>query len=245
MALFFRHLIAALVPLALASASAQSPKPPAPPPQFRIVSMSDVETFLFDINKKKETVYASVGAFSPLYPAPPSRDLLLYKEEPNPDPKLPPTKVPLAKAKLPGDGPGPFLILVHRTAAGAALPYETTVINHSLLDHPANTFRVFNFSKRRLAVNLADQNLILEKGQSDRVPYPNTRKTWLKVAANEDDGNWLLVSSSPHSVGTDSRTTIFLVDIAPSALDQNPKGLIARRIRETIYTDDAGVQHVR
>lgn len=230
--------------LLFAPASAQT-RSAEPPPQFRVVSMSDVETFLFDIEKKQETLYASLGAFSPLYSAPASRELLFYKEEPNPDPKLPPRKVPLAKATLPSNNPGPFLIIIHRTNTGAPLPYEAVVIKHSLADHPVNTYRVFNFSKRRLAVNLADQNLILTRGESRQVSYPNTRKAWLKVAANEDGDNWLLVSSSPHVIGTDSRTTIFLVDISASELDPNPKGLIARRIRETITTDDKGIQHVQ
>lgn len=249
MALALRHLIravACLFPLAFAaSLRAQTPAPEVPPPQFRIVSMSDVETFLFDIDKKKETLYATIGAFSPLYFAPKSREVLFYKEVPNSDPKLPPVKVPLAKAQLPANNPGPFLILVYPGAAGAPLPLETLVINNSLKDYPANTYRVFNFSKRRLAVNLAEQNLVLDTRQSAQVPYPHTRKAWLKVAAAENDGSWLLVNSGTHSVGTDSRTTVFLVDLAPSALDPNPKGIIARRIRETIVTDEAGVQHVR
>lgn len=249
MALSLRHLtfaVACLLSLAFACAlRAQTPAPEVPPPQFRIVSMSDVETFLFDIDKKKETLYATIGAFSPLYVAPKSREVLFYKEVPNPDPKLPPLKVPLAKAQLPANNPGPFLILVYPSPSGSPLPLQTLVINNSLKDYPANSYRVFNFSKRRLAVNLAEQNLVLDTRQSAQVPYPNTRKAWLKVAAAENDGSWLLVNSGTHAVGTDSRTTIFLVDIPPSTLDPDPKGIVARRIRETIVTDDQGIQHLR
>src|SRR5690606_12902030 len=137
------------------------------------------------------------------------------------------------------------LILVYPAPAGAPHPLATLVINNSLTDYPANTYRVFNFSKRRLAVNLAETNLLLAPLQSEQVPYPSTRKAWLKVAAAENDGTWLLVNSSPHAVGSDSRTTIFLVDIPPSDRDASPKGIIARRMRERIVTDEKGLQHLR
>ena len=244
MAFSLRHLTALLLAtLAIAKLSAQ-PAQPAPP-QFRVVSMSDVETFLFDVEKKQETLYASIGAFSRLYPAPQSRELSFYKEDPNPNPALPPIKTPLAKARLPGDSPGPFLVVIHRTPQGFALPFETFVINHSLAEHPIDNYRVFNFSKRRLAVSLAETEIVLDQGQSRSVPYPDTRKAWLKVAADEQSGGWLLVNSGTHTVGAGTRTTIFLVDIAPSALDPNPRGIVARRIRESITTDEKGFQQIR
>lgn len=250
MALSLRHLIPlvlVLLPWTGASLSAQNgAKPPPPPPQFRIVSMADTATFLFDVENKQETLYATAGAFSRLYPSPPTRELVFYKQEPNPDPRLPALKVPLARAIIPA-GPGPFLVLLASAGPGAPLPFQTRVIDHSLAQHPPGTYRVFNFSRRRLAVNLADVKFILARGQEERAPYPPTRKAWLQVAADEGRNGWLPVSGSPHVVGaaTDSRTTVFLVDIPPSELDPAPKGIVVRRIRESITTDEAGVRHVR
>ncbi|MFA6287443.1 MAG: hypothetical protein WC661_08665 [Opitutaceae bacterium] len=249
MALAQRHLIrvlAALLPLAAVFSRAQTlDAPEPPPPQFRVVSMSQVETFFFDVGKKKEQLNACVGSLSRLYPAPKNREVVFYAEVPNADPKLPPVKVPLSKAVLPAHNPGPFLIILRKNPAGSELKFSTLVIDNSLESYPANTYRVFNFSKRRLAVRLADKNLVLASGQSQEVPYPATRKAWLQVAADENEAGWLLVSSSPQPVGANSRTTVFLVDIATSELDQKPKGIIARRMRETIITDDKGVQHVQ
>jgi hypothetical protein len=207
--------------------------------------MSGVVTFLFDVEKKQEVLNPGIGSFSRLYPSPRNREIVFYREVPNSDPKLPPSKVPVAKAKLPPQKPGPFLIMLADNPTGSELEFSTLVIDHSLEVHPANTYRTFNFSKRRLAVNIADTKMLLDRGVSQTAPYPSTRKAWLQVAADENEDGWLLVSSSAHPVGTDTRTTIFLVDIAPSALDPNPKGIVARRIRESITTDEKGVQQIR
>lgn len=248
MALAHRHLILAslaLLPLATVLLRAQAPAAVEPVPQFRVVAMANAETFFFDVDKKKEQLNACVGSFSRLYPAPKNREVVFYAEVPNAAPGLPPSKVPLSKTVLPARNPGPFLIVLSQNPTGADLKFTTLVIDNSLEAYPANTYRVFNFSKRRLAVRLADKNLVLVPGQSEQVPYPDTRKAWLQVAANEDDGNWLLVSSSPQPVGANSRTTVFLLDIAPSELDPAPKGIISRRMKETITTDDKGVRHVQ
>lgn len=249
MAIAHRHLIHAVFSLWLlgafvARAQTVSPAEP-PPPQFRVVSIAGVETFLFDVDKKPETLNAAAGSFSRLYPAPKNRDILFYREIPNTDPKLPPVRQPVAQARLPAQKPGPFLILLATNPPGSEFLYRTLVIDQSLEAHPAGTYRVFNFSKRRLAVNLADTKMVIASGEHQSAPYPSTRKAWLQVAADEKADGWLLVSSSPHPVGGDSRTSIFLVDIAPSPADPNPKGIVARRIRETIFTDEKGVQHVR
>jgi hypothetical protein len=249
MALSKRHLISAVIGfLFLLSPrlhAQQGAAAPATPAQFRVVAMTDVASLFFDVDKTKEFVNAGVGTFSRIYPVPKNHEVILYTEVPNADPTLPPQKVILAKAVLPAQKPGPFLIMLNKNPAGAEIAYSTRVLDHSLEAHPAQTYLVFNFSKRRLAINLADKNLVLATGESDRVPYPDTRKAWLKVAADEQPDGWLLVSSSPHAVGANTRTTVFLVDIPPSPLDPNPKGIVARRIRETVYTDDAGVQHIR
>ncbi len=248
MAFAQRYLILAilgLMPPAAAPSRAQSPVAAEPAPQFRVAAMSGLATFFFDVDKKKEELNACVGSFSRLYPAPKSREIMFYTEVPNTDPKLPPVKVPLAKAILPAQNPGPFLILLNKNPAGAELKFSALVIDNSLEAYPDNTYRIFNFSKRRLAVHVADKNLILATGQNEKAPYPDTRKAWLQVAADEKEAGWLLVSSSAQPVGTNSRTTIFLVDIAPSVRDPDPKGIVARRIRETIITDDKGVQHVQ
>lgn len=207
--------------------------------------MSNVETFFYDVEKKQEQLNVGVGSLSQIYPAPPSRLVTFYKVIPNPVPLQPPLKVPLAKSALPGQSIGPFLIILDRNPPGSELEFSSLVLETSLEKFPANTYQVFNYSRRRLAVQLAETNFLLARGNARMVPYPNTRKAWLKVAAEESADDWLVVSGSPHPVGTNSRTTIFLVDMPPSETGQTSKGIVVRRIRENIFTDEKGVQHVR
>ncbi|MBT62294.1 MAG: hypothetical protein CML13_03690 [Puniceicoccaceae bacterium] len=219
---------------------------PAPEAQFRVVSMSDVETVLFDLDKEQEVLIASVGTFSRLYPAPKDGNVVFYKETPNPESGLPPIKTPLAKSQLPSQSVGPYLILlIPNNSPNTKLKFKTVVLDHSLENFPANTYRVYNYSKRQLAVRLAEANLLLSTAESGSVPYPDGRKAWLKVAANDQDEGWLVVRSAPQPVGSNTRTTVFLVDIEPSELDPNPLGIMDRRIRERIFTDDTGMQHLR
>ncbi|GHC09800.1 hypothetical protein GCM10007047_28880 [Cerasicoccus arenae] len=206
--------------------------------------MSSFETVLFDIDKEPIILRTSLGSFSRLYPASKNGDVVFYKETPNPkDPNLPPIKTTLAQAKL-SDG-GPYIILLIQNPAGSALEYKTVVLDHSLEKFPANTYRVYNFSKRQLAVQLAETDILLNTGESGSIPYPDTSKTWLKVAANDQDEGWLVVRSAPQTTGINNRTTLFLVDIPPSKRDLNPLGIIDREMRERIHTDEFGVQHIR
>tara|TARA_R100000027_G_scaffold27497_2_gene19900 strand:+ start:3006 stop:3629 length:624 start_codon:yes stop_codon:yes gene_type:complete len=207
--------------------------------------MSDIETVLFDTDEEQVVLTASVATFSRLLPAPKDGNILFYKETPNPEPGEPPIKTPLAKAKLPAQGSGPYLILLIRNPPTQELRFSTVVLDHSLEEFPANTYRIYNYSKRQLAVQLAKVNAVLDTRDSTSIPYPDTRKTWLKVAANDQDEGWLVVRSAPQPVGTNSRTTVFLVDIPPSERDPNPLGIVDRRIKERIYTDEFGVQHIR
>jgi hypothetical protein len=207
--------------------------------------MSNVETFFYDVEKNQEQLNVGLGSLSQLYPAPESRVVTFYKVSPNPVPLQPPLKVPLARSVLPGQSIGPFLIILDRNPSGSGLEFSSLVVETSLEKFPANTYQVFNYSRRRLAVQLSETNFLVARGESRIVPYPNTRKAWLKVAAEESADDWLVVSGSPHPVGMNTRTTIFLVDMPTSEEGLVSKGIVVRRIRENIFTDEKGVQHVR
>lgn len=212
--------------------------------KFRVISLTDTTSVFYDGEDEKETLRIGIGTFTRLYPAPRDRKVELYTEESNPDPTKPPIRVPLAKATLPS-GEGPFLVILYQNRDGSGLTYDTTVIDHSLNAHPTDNYRTFNYSKRNLAVQLAEKEFLLKKGQSENVPYPNTRKAWLKVAADDQKNGWLVVTSSPHVVGNNSRTTIFLVDLPSTERDPDPKGIAVRRIKERILTNEFGEQYVR
>lgn len=214
------------------------------PVQFRLMTMASISNFFYENDGEKERIYATPSNFSPLYTAPEDRQLIFYNEVPSPKANEPKIKVIVAKIKLPA-GEGPFLIILKPDESSPGSLFDSYVIDHSLSAHPGNVFRTFNFSKRRMAVQLADQNILLNKGSSETVPYPDNGKAWLKVAADSEGEGWLKVKSMPYSVGSNSRTTIFIMDIPPSERDPNPKGVSVRKVRERIYEDEFGVQRIR
>lgn len=219
---------------------------PAPEPaQFRVVCLAESASFFHDLAGVKTRIDAGIDSFSNLIPAPPDRDIVLYAEVPAATPGRPPAKKPLARARLPGAGSGPFLLVLHPAPPGSELKFGTLVIDQSLDAHPSQSYRVFNFSRRRVAVNLAGRDLLLAPRESGLVPYPGDRKTWLKIAVNNHADGWQLVRSSSHPVGPGTRTSILILDIPPTPDVPDPVGVVTRRIRETIATDEAGAQHVR
>lgn len=215
----------------------------SPPVQFRLITMADIASFFYDNDGEKERIYATPGNFSPLYTAPEGRKIEFYNELAGPTSNDPVSRVAVIKVKLPA-GEGPFLIVL-KAHESPGSSFNSYVIDHSLEAHPPDTFRTFNFSKRSMAVRLADKDTLLSTGESDTVPYPEGGKAWLKVAAKDRDDGWLKVKSMPYTVGSDSRTTILLMDIPPSKRDPSPRGIAVRKIRERVYKDEAGGLCVR
>ncbi|WP_269522389.1 hypothetical protein [Coraliomargarita parva] len=214
------------------------------PVQFRLIALGNVVEMLYEVDGHAEKIYASPGGFSRYYDAPERRKLLFYREETAPPEIGGLVKVPLANVTLPG-GSGPFLIVLKPVQNEAAPYYQHAVFDASLDVHRNGYFRIFNFSKRKMAVQLARKNMVLASAQSELVQYPEESKAWLKVAvSNQKDDGWMRVSSSPRAISENTRITIFLVDIPPSEQDPNPLGVAVREFRERIYENESGL-HVR
>ncbi|GHC05406.1 hypothetical protein [Cerasicoccus arenae] len=207
--------------------------------KFRLLSISNAVSFLYDQGGTTERVYTSSTAFTGWYVAPPSGKLVFYQEEAMPDAPKTKLKKILANVQLPS-GPGPFLIIVKQKPNSQEL--STVVLDHSIAMHPEMNYRAFNLSKRRMAVRLADQDMLLESGKSALAPYPNNRKTWLKIAVDDKDSGWMKVVSKPRPVDNNSRTTIIILDIPPSDRDPEPIGVIVREVREQIVESESGTE---
>lgn len=227
-----------LILLACALLSGQLFAADAEPIKFRLLSISNSISVLYDEDGETRRIYTSPGYFSDWLIAPPSREVTLYQEAPAPDGQGAKLKKILDQTKLPS-GPGPFLIMVHQQPGTGKL--LTSTLNHSLDTFPKGQYRLVNLSKRRMAVNLADKNMLLEPGTTEMASYPNGRKTWLKVAVNDKDSGWMKVVSKPRPVQDTTRTSIVIMDIPPSDADPDPIGIIVREAREQIYETPEGV----
>ncbi|WOO40086.1 hypothetical protein [Rubellicoccus peritrichatus] len=227
---------ALLVFCAIASitASAQSVDEPV---RFRLLSLFGSLSFLYETEDGPKRMYTSSSSFSSWYEAPDNRRLNFYREVPAPEPELPPVKHTLADLTLPS-GPGPFLVVLMKKSDGEGL--NSIILDHSLEAHPPSRYRAFNFSKRRMAVRLAEQDILLEPSGSALVNYPEGRKTWLKIAVDQPDTGWIKVVSKPRPVDNQTRSTIVILDIPPSVRDLDPIGVIVREVREQIVEGEQG-----
>lgn len=242
MAIPRRSLITLLVSLVAGSALlAQSQQPEEIPLQFRVASLSGPIQAEYDDGENLVPIVAGMGSFSRLYDTD-SRQVSFFRRATSTDPAIPFIKEKVAQFTLPA-GKGPFLVFLKEN--GGALLYDTAIFDGSIEAHPPHTYRIFNFGKRDLAIQLAQKNLMLKPGEHGFVDYPDTRKVWLKVAADSPETGWLLVTSSPHVVGQNTRTTILLTDMPPSPRDPNPKGVAVRKVRERIDINEEGIARVQ
>ncbi len=209
------------------------------PVKFRLVSMHDIPQFYYDYEGEPQKLFVSAGSFSQLYEAPLDRRIRFYVET-TPTDSSAPVKVPVAQMNLPS-GDGPFLVVLRTEFRNGEPYYRNAIIDASIDSHPVGAFRIFNFSKRDMAVQLSGENLLLKSGESKVVSYPEERKAWLKVAVADDDEGWIKVVSSPRSVSSRTRTTFFLTDIPPSEGDPNPKGVSIREFRERTVETESGI----
>ncbi len=240
MAQYRRNLILLLVVLCACghgfAASEKNQK--EKPVQFRMFSLFDTISVLYDTDTGTERIFATPNIVSPWFDAPRNGKLNLYRELPSETPGMPKRKETLVDVTLP-DGPGPFLIILRKKSDGDG-GVAALVLEHSLEAHQPMTYRVFNFSKRRMAVRLADQDMLLEPGKLSVANYPEGRKAWLKIAVDQQDSGWIKVVSRPRPVRDTTRSTLVIMDIPPTEADPDPIGVIVQEVRETIVEGENG-----
>ena len=211
------------------------------PPKFRLLCLSGVTTVYFDSDSVATTLYPNPRRFSELIDAPANRRLEFYVERETDDPVEPIVRVPIARAVLPA-GDGPFLVVLSEAAATSSLKFNSIVINHSLQKHPIRSFRTFNFSKRNMAVRLAESDMLLKPAESYLVPYPNGSKAWLMIAAESQDSGWLKVVGKPRSIEEQTRTSFFIVDSTDTNALKNRKSVTLIEIKERVIEGERGTQ---
>jgi hypothetical protein len=199
-------------------------------PVFQLYCIGTNVDMLYNYQGKKRQAYAGQTMFSEPLPVPSNRLLNFYREDPPEKPDEPPIHVPEATATIPA-GRGPFLVLLAPSSTGAALPLASRVVDYSLKAHPAGTFRVFSFSKRKIAVKLGSITAELTPGESLLIPYPDSTSTWLQVAVADETG-WHPVVGSIQGVSAGSRTSLFLCDVITAAGEEPGKGLLVRKIKD-------------
>lgn len=223
---FTRTLIMGL--LAVACGYSQSPLTQIPVSQFRTAGLGNISPFtglLYDSNRKPLTIVTKYVNFSELYERQDVGPVVLYREVTPVPPETKPTKVPVVTAPL-GKSPLYLMVLIGShpdpKAASATAPTITTcIVDDSWEAHPVNTVRIFNFSHRRVAIQIEDVMTELSNTESNVFPYPKNKGIIrLKVATLESTG-WKLRSTTPQGIIADTRSNIFIEDFKPEIEDPN------------------------
>lgn len=220
--------------LTLPCGYAQGPATPVktPVPQFRTAGLGNINPFtglLYDANRKPVTVATRYANLSEPYERQDVGPVVLYREVAPVPPETKPTKIPVVTAQL-GKDPLYLMVLIGSHASPTATTATTPTITTCIVDdsweaHPVNTVRIFNFSHRRVAVQIEDVMTELSNAESNVFPYPKNKGIIrLKVATLESTG-WKLRSTTPQGIIPGTRSNIFIEDFKPEIEDPNPEDI--------------------
>lgn len=95
----------------------------------------------------------------------------------------------------------------------AALLYDYVVLDNSPAAHPAGTIEFRNFSRLPIAINIADRQLTLPPRDKTQVPITvGAKRMSFRAAAQLENGDWKLLSSSPLPISGAGRVMVILRD---------------------------------
>ncbi|CAM2815181.1 hypothetical protein [Rariglobus hedericola] len=95
----------------------------------------------------------------------------------------------------------------------AALLYDCVVLDNSPAAHPVGTIEFRNFSRLPIAINIADRQLTLPPRDKTQVPITEGAKRMaFRAAAQLENGDWKLLSSSPLPISGAGRVLVILRD---------------------------------
>lgn len=237
MAYLKRHLIplAALAACTLASLTGLAQTDAPLPPSFRtfgVGSTAATAGLFFELKGKAVPLIIDSHGLSPSYPVPASGVVSLFRQAPPAAPGEPPRRVSVAEARLAKSGPA-LLALVAIPTGPASRQVNALSLDDSQETHPAESVRVFNFSRRVVALQTPEGPVELSSGASHIVPYPpKSRVIDLKIAIREK-GDWLLCSTSPQGIIPKTRMIVVVADDEPTPHNTDPVEPVLATIYDT------------
>jgi hypothetical protein len=241
MAYLQRYLIAPtflLLALCLCPPCASSQTEPPKPVMFRTLAVGNtaaVAGLRYADKGRTISLPAGSNSLSQPYPAPRSGHLVLFRELPPAAPGEPFRRIPVTEARLDADGPCLLVLTSFPDPADPGARKVTAIpVDDSWQVHPAETVRVFNFSRRNAALKIGPDTVELSPAQSHIARYPeNSRVIDLKIAIS-DHGEWKLCSCSPQGIIPKTRMIVVITDEEPT-----PSNPFTREAEVNIIYDTA------
>ena len=239
-----RHLTAWIFFLGLLLGVSAPAQPVEIPPAFRLISLGDADPLLYDLDgKTTRTVYLTTTTYTRPQPLPANGDLKFYRIKENPDPKLPPERVPVAQVRVPANSPMPvIIILIPGGLPGRPVPilengkpaeFSTILLDDSPAASPPNHLRVLSFSKRPVGVKFGEATSQLAPFESKLIAYPAGNRTALLVASFSMD-TWQPIISTLQMLAPNTRITLFFSDPPTVPGELESRDLLLRKIVEVL-----------
>ncbi len=207
-----------------------------PPTVFRALAVGNTASgLLYDIAPRKPfTVEAGGMYLSRDYPTPVGGRVSFYRLLPPVPPDTTPRRSPVAELTLsPG---GPYLLVLASTPDPVAPGmFQTQVFSYddSWKEHPLQTTRMLNFSRRLIAAQFAGEVVELKPGESHIFPADiSARAVPLKVARWEEN-RWVLKLRRLQGGVPNTRATLLISDVPPTPENPDPAEINLTHIFDT------------
>lgn len=228
----FRSLAVLVVASLFVSAGTAVAAAPERSVQFRLLAWGSYDVNLqFQSGKKPSEVMAFPSSFSPIYEFKEEGPLTLFKmveHDGKPQRQTACSVVIPAEMKqclvilVPGDDSKVVDRKVMPNSQGmlsqdAPLVYDYVLIDDSPEAHPSGTIEFRNFSKLPIAINIAQQQLMLAPHDKAQVPLtPGVKRMPFRAAAQLGGGQWRLLGSNPLPISGADRLLVILRDGPPA-----------------------------
>jgi len=203
---------------------------------FRLLCLDGFVTDMaYDLAAKKIKVFASQSDFSPNYIQPKNgRDLVFYKEIPNPDLTSPfktiKQTLAIAKPTTPSER---MIILLFPAPEGSAVPYESICIPDSYEKHKLETIALYNLSTKLIAVKIEDYLTSIAPEQTTVAPYSSKNAGLaFSLAVNKPSG-WESVMSTLTVAAPHARVFAFIKDLSNASTAEGANPVIFRLVYDT------------
>lgn len=196
--------------------AAQTAPAPAAPRTFRFIGLDGDFSSLEMETERKDSIKLTLPSksFSIAYPCPVSGEIVLFRWITDTDANGQPRKTKRQMAGIPiPPGREPFLVLMKEARAPTSpYPLQGIPIDDSYKAYPAQTIRVINLTRQRLAVKIEDKAAQIAVNNLDSFPFPASAKMCSLQIAYEKAGAWDLGYSGYDGIKRKQRAIALVCD---------------------------------
>lgn len=228
--------------------AAQTVPAPAAPRMFRFIGLDGDFADLEMATGRQDSVKVAITAksLSAVYPCPVSGEIVLFRWITDTDARGQPRKTQKRMAVIaPPPGREPFLVLLKETRDPAnPYPLRGIPLDDSYKTYPAETIRIINLTKQRLAVKMEDKAAQIPMNGFDFFPLPASFKMCPLQIAYDKAGTWELAYDGAQGIKRKQRAIALVCD-NPNPPNEMIGPLLVDVIKDRVPTATQGATALR